>query len=170
MTDLVVKEDTVVRLKLSMHNVDKTFEEESGPDGVMVLIGHEDTFPAIEKALKGKKAGDKIHLKLEPEEAFGDYRDELLTSIPRSMVGDHVEVGMKVSGLPGLPLEDFVYTVVGESDDKLILDGNHELAGEAITVDMEILDIQEATPEEVEEMTREETSLFEVSPVDRSEV
>ncbi|WP_369522692.1 FKBP-type peptidyl-prolyl cis-trans isomerase, partial [Turicimonas muris] len=64
--ETVVTVDSVVKVKMKVTTAGKDFEEETDDDGSFILIGHNDTLPAIEKALVGKKVGDKIHLKLEP--------------------------------------------------------------------------------------------------------
>ena len=96
--ETVVTVDSVVKVKMKVTTAGKDFEEETEDDGSFILIGHNDTLPAIEKALMGKKVGDKIHLKLEPEEAFGESDPTLIMAVPNSILGDHIEEGMKGAG------------------------------------------------------------------------
>ncbi len=166
MSDKVVEPDTVVKLKMSMRLADGAVENSSDS---AVLIGHEDILPALERALIGKKVGDKIEVKLEPVEAFGEFDPELIRQVPADTLGDNVEVGMKFEGIPGEPDDGRIYTVIDDTSEKtILLDGNHPLAGEAITFNIEILDIQTPTPEEIEEMEQQGTDFFEVSDITRT--
>ncbi|MCD8338673.1 MAG: FKBP-type peptidyl-prolyl cis-trans isomerase [Burkholderiales bacterium] len=157
----VVGNDTVATLRITLKMADGS-EEDTGPDGVKVLIGHEDIFPEVEKALMGKKVGDKVEVKLEPRQAFGDFDETLIKAVPANLLSDHVEVGMKISGVPGEPDDGRIYTVIDDSGDPIIIDGNHPLAGEAIKVDVEILNVEKPTAEEIEEMEKTAPMMFEV--------
>ena len=121
----------------------------------------------------GKKVGDKIHLKLEPEEAFGESDPTLIMAVPNSILGDHIEEGMKVAGTVLDPTDENIYTVLGPaSSGETILDGNHPLAGAALTIDIEILEINKPTKEEIENMESQAASsdLFEISEVTRDQL
>ncbi len=169
----VVEKDTVVRVNMKVTTAGKDFEAESDEDGESILIGHNDTLPAIEKALMGHRVGDKIHLKLEPEDAFGDSDPDLLVSVPSSFFGDHIEEGMKIEGNPQDPTDDRIYTVLGTNGvGDVILDSNHPLAGESLTIDIEILGIEKPTKDEIEEMETQANSsdLFEISEVTRNQI
>lgn len=171
--ETVVTVDSVVKVKMKVTTAGKDFEEETDDDGSFILIGHNDTLPAIEKALMGKKVGDKIHLKLEPEDAFGESDPTLIMAVPNSILGDHIEEGMKVAGTVLDPTDENIYTVLGPaSSGETILDGNHPLAGEALTIDIEILEINKPTKEEIENMESQAASsdLFEISEVTRDQL
>lgn len=171
--DLAVTADTVVKVKMKVTTAGKDFEEETDGEGVSVLIGHNDTLPAIEKALMGKKVGDKIHLKLEPEDAFGESDPDLILAVPNALLGDHIEPGMKIEGNPLDPTDERIYTVLGPAGTgETIIEGNHPLAGESLTIDIEILDISKPTKEEIEEMESQAASsdLFEISEITRDQL
>lgn len=171
--ELVVTEDSVVKVKMKVATAGKDFEEETEEEGSYILIGHNDTLPAIEKALMGKKVGDNIHLKLEPEDAFGESDPTLIIAVPNALLGDNVEEGMKIAGTLLDPTDETIYTVLGPAGPaETILDGNHPLAGESLTVDIEILEINKPTKEEIENMESQAASsdLFEISEVTRDQL
>ena len=126
-----------------------------------VLFGHNDIFPKLEQALMGKKARDTVTLTLEPEDAFGESEPELIRSVPLNLLGDNVEPGMKVEGVPGEPSDGRFYTVIGSDENHVFLDGNHPFAGWALKFVVRVLKVEKATPEEVEEM--EAPELLEVA-------
>jgi FKBP-type peptidyl-prolyl cis-trans isomerase SlyD len=105
--------------------------------------GYGQMFAALEGALEGKGPGESVLLQLEPEQAFGDYDAELLRVEPLERYGEGVAVGMEVE-------EDaMLYTVTDVADGKVVLDGNHPLAGMALRFSCVILSIRPATEEEV---------------------
>ena len=109
----------------------------------------------------GNKARDTVTLTLEPEDAFGESEPELIRSVPLNLLGDNVEPGMKVEGVPGEPSDGRFYTVIGSDENHVFLDGNHPFAGWALKFVVRVLKVEKATPEEVEEM--EAPELLEVA-------
>ena len=125
------------------------------PDPVEFFVGGHDLLASIEQALDGRQAGDRIELHLEPEHAFGDYDPALVCFEERSLFPEQVEPGMAFEGLPPgsrtteMPA-DQVYIVTEVYPSHVVLDGNHPLAGMALRLHLQIRDVREAEPEEVE--------------------
>ena len=124
-------------------------------DPVEFLVGGEDLFDAIGAVLLGHEPGARVQLQLEPEQAFGDFNDQLLFLEPRSLFPAETEEGMTFDGSalpngvnPDMP-KDVLYTVSEIYPEHLVLDGNHPLAGIAIRLDMTVKSVREATEEEV---------------------
>lgn len=122
---------------------------------VEFLVGGDDLFDAIEAALLGHEPGARVLLQLEPEQAFGDFNDQLLFLEPRTLFPEGTEEGMTFDGAalprgvnPDMP-RDVLYTVSEIYPEHLVLDGNHPLAGIAIRLDMTVKSVREATEEEV---------------------
>ena len=120
---------------------------------VEFLVGGDDLFDKIEQALQGHVAGDKLDLHLEPEETFGDYREELVFLEPRNLFPAELEEGMTFEGLPegsnpDAP-RDVLYTVTEIYPEHVVLDGNHPLAGIAIRLSLAVAHVREASEEEI---------------------
>jgi FKBP-type peptidyl-prolyl cis-trans isomerase SlyD len=120
---------------------------------VEFLIGGADLFARIEEALQGHGPGAKIDVHLEPEEAFGDYNEELVFLEPRGLFPAELEEGMTFEGLPpgtnpDAP-KDVLYTVTEIYPEHVVLDGNHPLAGIAIRLALKVEAVREATEEEI---------------------
>lgn len=119
------------------------------------LFGGADLLPKIEEALESQEAGHEAHLHLEPEHAFGDYDAQLVCFEDRKLFPEGLEEGMRIEGLPkgavteGMPA-DTVYTVTEVYPSHVVLDGNHPMAGMAIRIQLKVLDVREATQEEVD--------------------
>jgi FKBP-type peptidyl-prolyl cis-trans isomerase SlyD len=122
---------------------------------VEFLVGGEDLFPKIEEALQGHSAGAKVDLHLEPEEAFGDYNEQLIFLEQRALFPEHLEEGMTFDGnaLPaGVNPEapkNVLYTVTEIYPEHVVLDGNHPLAGIALRLHLKVDAVREATEEEI---------------------
>ena len=115
--------------------------------------GYEDIVPKIEEALQGKGVGESVKVKLQPDEAFGDYDAELVQIEPRKDFPKELQVGMQFEGGPeeGGDDEDFIiYRVTEIADDKVVLDGNHPLSGMALVFTCTVTAIRPASAEEVE--------------------
>lgn len=120
---------------------------------VEFLVGGTDLLAKIEEALQGHEPGDRLDLHLEPEEAFGDYNDQLVFLEPRGLFPAELEEGMTFEGLPpGAHPEapaDVVYIVTEIYPDHVVLDGNHPLAGIAIRLLLKVEAVREATEQEI---------------------
>lgn len=120
---------------------------------VEFVVGGEDLLARIEEALQGHEAGDRLDLHLEPEEAFGDYNDQLVFLEPRGLFPPELEEGMTLEGLPpggnAQAPRDVLYTVTEIYPDHVVLDGNHPLAGIALRLQLKVEKVREATEEEI---------------------
>jgi FKBP-type peptidyl-prolyl cis-trans isomerase SlyD len=117
------------------------------------LIGGNDLLAKIDENLIGKVVNEIVELHLEPQDAFGDYIDQLVYIAPRDKFPENLEEGMLFEGLPpgcnpDAP-KDVVFHVTDVYPDHVVLDGNHPLAGMAIRLRIKIDAIREATIDEV---------------------
>ena len=137
-----VARDTVVTLRSELH--DAQGERLSGPSELTYLHGgYGGLLEALEGALEGKGAGEAVRLQLEPEQAFGDYDAGLVRVEPAERYGEGLAAGMEVEE------DGRLYTVTDVAAGKVVLDGNHPLAGMALRFSMEILSVRAATPAEI---------------------
>ena len=122
---------------------------------VEFLLGGNDLLAKIEEGLQGRVAGDAIELHLEPENAFGDYDENLVFLEARKLFPAELEEGMTFDGaaLPtGCTAEmptALIYTVTEIYPEHVVLDGNHPLAGMAIRLSLKVESVREASEEEI---------------------
>jgi FKBP-type peptidyl-prolyl cis-trans isomerase SlyD len=120
---------------------------------VEFLVGGDDLLARIEEALQGHAAGERIDLHLEPEEAFGDYDEQLVFLEPRGLFPAELEEGMTFEGLPAgahpQAPKELLYTVTEIYPEHVVLDGNHPLAGIALRIHLKVESVREATEEEI---------------------
>ncbi|KAG0191972.1 hypothetical protein DFQ28_010498 [Apophysomyces sp. BC1034] len=115
--------------------------------------GYDGTFPKIEEVLEGHETGFSTRIQLEPVDAFGDYDPELVKIESRARFSEPLEVGMQFEGTPESDDEEvdtLIYTVTDLAEDKVVLDGNHPLAGMALRFSLTVKDVREATADEIE--------------------
>ena len=123
---------------------------------VEFLVGGDDLLHKIEHALEDHAVGDTLDLHLEPEDAFGDYDEQLVFLESRALFPKDLEEGHTLEGhaLPagcqGDAPRDLLYTVTELYPEHVVLDGNHPLAGIALRLHLTVASVREATPEEVQ--------------------
>ena len=124
-------------------------------EAVEFLLGGDDLLAKIEQQLQGHEAGDKLAFQMEPEEAFGDYNENLVFLEQRVIFPAELEEGMTFDGA-ALPTganadtpKDKIYTVTEIYPENVVLDGNHPLAGIALRLNLKVESVREATEAEV---------------------
>lgn len=127
---------------------DNTIDEGQEPL-VYLHGGYGGIFERVEQALEGKAVGDRVDLKLQPEDAFGDYDPDLVMVEPLNLFPEEIEVGMQFERSTDDGDDEMLYTITDIADGKVVVDGNHPLAGTAIVFACEVTDVRSATGEEV---------------------
>jgi FKBP-type peptidyl-prolyl cis-trans isomerase SlyD len=152
-----VGKDAIVALDVELWDLWGTKLQASEAPIEYLHGGYDNIFPLVEAALEGKHAGDKVEVRLEPEEAFGDYDESLVRIEARDDFPRELEVGMQFEGLPGADAADedeadadTIYTVTDIAEDAVVLDGNHPFAGIALKFVCTVRAVRAATAEEVE--------------------
>lgn len=120
-------------------------------DPLEYLHGYQNIIPGLEAALAGRKVGDKIHVTLPPDEAYGAYDEDEIEEIDRDELpeADLLEEGMMVE-VEDEDGDTYVATVASVTDDTVTLDFNPPLAGKTLTYDVEVLSMRPATEEELD--------------------
>ncbi|MDN3615352.1 MAG: peptidylprolyl isomerase [Vibrio gallaecicus] len=114
------------------------------------LHGHNNLITGLETELEGKVAGDKFSATVTPEDAYGEHNDALVQRVPADVFQgvEQIEVGMRfLADTDQGPIPVEVTEVDG---DEVVVDGNHMLAGQTLTFDVEVVAVREATEEEVQ--------------------
>lgn len=146
-----IARNTVVTLKYRVTDSDGNAVDEGANPLVYLHGGYGGIFDRIEEALQGKNTGDTLLIKLAPEDAFGDYDASLVEIEDRNLFPDDISVGMQFErGDEDDPDNDgALYTITDIADGKVVVDGNHPLAGIALVFDCTVTEVRSATDEEV---------------------
>ena len=147
-----VVKNTVVTLDYNVTDPDGELVDAGQEPLVYLHGGYDDIFPLIEEAVHDKKIGESVVVKMQPNDAFGEYDAELIQIEPRKGFPKELEVGMQFEGVPDGGDDDdvIIYRVTEIADDKVVLDGNHPLAGMALVFTCTVTGVRPASAEEIE--------------------
>lgn len=146
---MLISKDVVVTLKYSVTDPDGNLVDSGAAPLVYLHGGYGGIFQPIEEALEGQAAGYEVVVKLQPEDAFGEYDEELVEVESRSNFPDSIEVGMQFERVSPDGEEEGLYTVTDIADDRVVIDGNHPLAGTALVFSCTVVEVRKASAEEL---------------------
>jgi FKBP-type peptidyl-prolyl cis-trans isomerase SlyD len=126
-------------------NEGNILDTSGGRDPLLYIHGIGNLIPGMEEGLEGKAKGDKVNLKVAPEKGYGDKDDRMIQKVPREAFGGQpIEVGQQFQTDKGQ-----VVTVTHVGLDHITVDGNHPLAGIELNFDVEVMDVRNATEDEI---------------------
>jgi FKBP-type peptidyl-prolyl cis-trans isomerase 2 len=121
----------------------EVFDSSKDRDPLKFTLGNKELLGGFEEGVVGMKPGETKSVTLNPEQAFGDRREDLVLELPKNEFPQHItpSIGLQLnlSSANGANLP-VVITDVG--DDSVTLDGNHPLAGQTIVFDIELIEIK----------------------------
>lgn len=148
----VVGPDTIVTLSYTLTGPEgQLIDTTEGRGPLTFLYGLGLALPGLERLLKGRKVGAKVKTTLKPAQAFGERLAERVMTLPRSQFPEDtkLKVGAQMVTRLGEPPWQAAMLVREVSGNDIVVDLNHPLAGEAIELRAQVLDVRPATPEEV---------------------
>ncbi|MCZ8354021.1 MAG: peptidylprolyl isomerase [Cyclobacteriaceae bacterium] len=126
-------------------NSGNILDSSKGRDPLYYIQGIGNLILGMEEVLEGKKKGDKFQIKVSPEKGYGVKDPNLMQQVPiKAFGGQEVKPGMKFSTNQG-----HVVTVTEVSTETVTVDANHELAGVELNFDVEVMEVREATADEI---------------------
>ncbi len=146
-----ITQNAVAILNYTLKDEEGEIIDESKEGSFAYLHGANNIIKGLEAALEGKQAGDNVQVVVQPEDAYGDTDPEAIAVVGRDMFpeGTELEVGMgfHAESNTGQPMEVMITSIDG---DEIVVDGNHPLAGEVLHFDVTVVDVREASAEEIE--------------------
>jgi FKBP-type peptidyl-prolyl cis-trans isomerase SlyD len=145
-----IQKDNVVTLHYTVSTTDGDLIDSSHEAPPMSFLqGSHFMIEGIEDALFGKVKGDKFEVTVDPDKAYGDRHDDLVQEVPAAMFEEmDVEVGMSFRATTDDGEQSVI--IIDKTDTTVTVDGNHPLAGMSLSFDIEVVDVREATAEEIE--------------------
>ena len=145
-----IEKDRVVRFHYSVSEPgQEALENSRSGEPLAILQGHGNIIPGLEKAMEGHEAGDTFGVDVVAADAYGDRRDNLTQRVPKKHFnGQRLEPGMQVVlntnfGPRAVTIEKVGMSVVD-------VDLNHPMAGKDLHFDIDVVEVRDATPEELE--------------------
>lgn len=147
-----IANNSVVSIEYTLKN-DKgnILDTSEGREALSYLHGARNIISGLENALAGKTLGEELSVTVTPDEGYGQRNEQLTQTVSRDMFEsiDNIEVGMQFHGQS--PNEEpIIITVTDIEGDNITIDANHPLAGVNLNFDIKIVEVRDATAEELE--------------------
>jgi FKBP-type peptidyl-prolyl cis-trans isomerase SlyD len=144
-----IEKNTAVTLRYKVTDAHRQLLEDGKDPMVYLHGGYGNTFAKIEAALEGQETGYQTTIELSPQDAFGERDEALVQTIPKAEFPPGVKVGGSLKGQDETGHER-VFTVLKIKGDKVLLDGNHPMAGKTLRFTVRVDEVRAATPVEIE--------------------
>ena len=144
-----IAKNTVVTLNYTVRDPDGNMIDDGHHPLVYLHGGYDGIFPKLEETLHGRNAGEQLQVKLQPDDAFGEYDEELVLVEDQSLFPENIEVGMSFERVTEDGEEEIIYRITDIAEGKVVVDGNHPLAGVALLFDITVAEVREASAEEI---------------------
>lgn len=125
-------------------------DSSEGREPLTYLHGAKNIVPGLERALEGKTPGEDIAVTVPPEEGYGQRNDELVQPVPKSNFPDGVDPQLGMQFQAQTAAGPRLVKVVEVEEETVIIDANHPLAGKLLNFNVSVVDIRDATPEELQ--------------------
>ena len=145
-----IEHKKVVYIHYTVKNdVGELIDSSEGKDPLAYLHGYRNIVVGLEKALEGKTTGDKLETTVSPEEGYGEVQEEMVQQVPREQFQgiDNIEVGMHFEAQT--EQGPHLVEVTAIDDQFVTVDGNHPLAGTTLNFSVEVIEVRDATEEEI---------------------
>ena len=124
-------------------------DSSEGQSPLVYIQGSGNVISGMEQALINKEAGDKLHVVIKPEDAYGIRDGSLVKSVPISNFQNQIDVKEGIQYRAETSDGMRVATVTKIENEIVTVDMNHPLADETLHFDVEITEVREATEEEL---------------------
>lgn len=146
-----IAKDKVVSIDYTLTDDEGTVLDSSqGREPLAYLHGAGNIIPGLESGLEGRSAGEQLQVKVAPADGYGERSDEAVQRVPRQLFEgvDEIQPGMQFHAESASGVQ--VVTVKAVEDDAVVIDVNHPLAGVTLNFDVKIVEVRDASAEELE--------------------
>ncbi len=149
---LMIGKHSVVSIHYTLKDDDgEIMDSSEGREPLAYLHGANNLIPGLEQELQGKTAGAKFQATIEPKDAYGEINANLKQTVSMQMFQgvDEIQPGMSfiAQGEGGQQRQVRVVEIDG---DDVTIDANHPMAGQTLHFDVEVVEVREATAQELE--------------------
>jgi FKBP-type peptidyl-prolyl cis-trans isomerase SlyD len=145
-----IAKNTVAKIDYTLTDPNgQVIDTSKGREPLAYLHGASNIIPGLEAALEGKNAGDTVNVTVPPEQGYGPRDPQMIQPVPRSNFQgiNDIRPGMQFQAQTQAGAR--VVTVVTVDDKEVTVDANHPLAGMNLKFDVTVVDVRQATDEEV---------------------
>ena len=146
-----ISDSKVVTLNYTLKDDDGNVIDQSQDGQFAYLHGAQNIISGLEIALTDKAQGDKVSVRIEPKDGYGEYNESMIQTVDKEMFDAEQELEAGQQFHAQTPDGHMITVTIKEvSDNDVTVDGNHPLAGIHLNFDVEIMDVRDATPEEID--------------------
>ncbi|MEJ2143476.1 MAG: peptidylprolyl isomerase [Gammaproteobacteria bacterium] len=146
-----ISDSKVVTLNYTLKDDDGNVIDQSQDSQFAYLHGAQNIISGLEIALTDKSKGDKVSIRIEPKDGYGEYNESMIQNVDKTMFESDQELEVGQQFHAQTPDGQMItVTIKDVTDSEVTVDGNHPLAGQHLNFDVEIMDVRDATPEEID--------------------
>jgi FKBP-type peptidyl-prolyl cis-trans isomerase SlyD len=147
---MIISNDKVVTIDYSLTDEEGELIDSSvGEEPLIYLHGHHGIIPGLEQALAGHRTGDKVEVSIPPEEGYGDWDEDLVEVVAKEDFDDPEDLEIGTQFETETDEGARLATVIDIEGEDVTVDLNHPLAGMTLNFDVTVLDVRDATAEEL---------------------
>ena len=125
--------------------IDSSYDHEP----LAIIHGTGYLIPGLEDALEGHEVGDKFEITVPPEKGYGERFDDYVQTVPKEMFADIEDLAVGAQLRATTDDGEQTVIVVDMTEDSITVDGNHPLAGMELSFDVEVIEVRDATEDEL---------------------
>ena len=145
-----ISQDKVVGIHYTVKSAEgQVLDQSQEGQPLHFIFGRGMLIKGLENALEGKVVGDKFVTDVAPADAYGERHDGLIQTVPRHLFGDN-EVAVGVQFRASTSAGEQSVMIIDVNDNEVTVDGNHPLAGVALNFDVEVVEVRDADPSELD--------------------
>ncbi|MCK9410035.1 MAG: peptidylprolyl isomerase [Bacteriovoracaceae bacterium] len=145
-----IQKDKVVSIEYTLRD-DKgvVLDSSEGHEPLAYLHGNGNLIPGLETQLEGRAANESLKVSVAPADGYGEFDAAQIVSVPRGQFAGVADLAVGMQFTASGPEGQRIVTVTKVEGENVTVDGNHPLAGQTLNFDVKIVEVREATEEEI---------------------
>ena len=127
----------------------EVFDSSRDKDPMTFLVGHKNMIPGFEEELMGASQGETRTFTLPPERAYGERDDDAVQQVSRDQFPENMEIKPGMMMAAQTDQGPIPFTISEINGDQITIDFNHQMAGKTLTFEVEVIEVRDATPQEL---------------------
>jgi FKBP-type peptidyl-prolyl cis-trans isomerase SlyD len=147
---MTVAKDKIVSIDYKLTGTEgQVLDTSEGREPLAYLHGAGNIIPGLEQALEGKNAGEEVSVTIPPEQAYGNRDERLVQEVPRTAFEGAPNLAPGMQFQASTNMGPRLLTVIDVNPERVTVDANHPLAGVTLNFDVKVMEVRDATAEEL---------------------
>jgi FKBP-type peptidyl-prolyl cis-trans isomerase SlyD len=145
-----IEKNKVVSINYTLKDDDGSIIDSTNGNPLLYIQGYENIIPGLERELEGKTKGYAFNISIPPIDGYGEINSNLIQFLPKTRFPDanQLQIGMQFQA--DSPEGTMILTILEITEKEVRVDGNHPLAGKELHFEVEVLELRNATEEEIQ--------------------